>query len=134
MLTSKRNRLKSSTPQHLQGARPLPERLESRLMYAVTAALVGGQLQVTGDAAADVITLDHSPGITTVAGRSFADAAITNGILVRAGGGDDTFNLLATAKPVRFEGEGDHNAVIIGKAGSVRQVTGGVTIANNFLT
>jgi hypothetical protein len=110
------------------------ENLESRLLHAVTAALVDGQLRVAGDGAADTITLDHTGTTTTVAGKAFADASITAGILVKGGAGDDTFNLRATVRPVRFEGEGDRNTVIVGKFDSTRLVAADLTIANNFVT
>jgi hypothetical protein len=46
-----------------QRLRPQIEGLEQRLALAVSFALVNGQLLVTGDGAADTITLDHlGPG------------------------------------------------------------------------
>lgn len=84
--------------------RPGVEGLEQRLALAVTADLVGGQLLVAGTGADEVITLDHSGTNTTVAGKTFADSAITLGILIQAGDGDDTFNLRGTARPSSSRG------------------------------
>ena len=113
--------------------RPGMEGLEQRLALAVSADLVGGQLLVVGTEAADVITLDHAGSTTTIAGKTFADSAITVGIMIQAGGGDDTFNLRGTARPVTFQGQQGRNSINVGHDGTVQDVRGSLDIANNFI-
>src|SRR4051794_9289669 len=102
------------------------EALEPRVVLAVTADLVAGQLLVVGTSAADVISLDHAGTSTSIAGKSFADSAITKGILIQAGDGDDVFNLLGTSRPVTFQGDQGRNTINVGRNGSVQDVRGTV--------
>src|SRR5262245_57874866 len=104
------SKLKSRPKARDRRARLGIEVLEQRVALSVTANLVNGQLVIAGDAAADTITLDHS-GTKTIASSpgqlfmSFFDSQITSGIVINAGGGDDTVNLLATVKTVTVKGQ-----------------------------
>jgi hypothetical protein len=114
-------------------ARPRVEGLERRVALAAFAGIFNGQLRITDDNAADVITLDHSGSSTLVGGLTFPDAQITNGILIQVGSGGpgtglDTVNILATVKPVTVDGQFDTKAVNLGKAGSVQGIQAPVTI------
>src|SRR3712207_3031808 len=89
------------TPRHATfaaAARACVESLEERQMFAVTASLGDGILTVKSDAAADTITLDHSGKKTFVNGEEFQDASV-NRIIVDTGGGADTVNVRAIARP-----------------------------------
>ena len=107
------------------------EGLERRLALSFTAAVVNGQLKVTGDGAADTITLDHSGTNTIVVGKgSFVDSTITNGVVINAGAGADTINIQATAKTVAIDGQGGFHTVSLGKSGNTQAILGAVTVAN----
>ena len=96
---------------------------------AVTASLVGGVLQVNGDAAGDTITLRLQPGDATqlqvldggAVVNTFARAAITS-IVVNGGAGGDTILIddangaFTDTIPTTLDG-GDGNDTIIGGAG-----------------
>src|SRR5262245_49512281 len=108
------------------------EALEHRLALSVTANLVNGQLVIASDTAADTIQLDHNSTQTVVFApgqlfRSFVDSQITNGIVINAGGGDDTVNLLATVKPVTVNGQGGTDKVNIGKDKSAQAIQAPLT-------
>jgi hypothetical protein len=99
----------------------------------VFAGISGGQLRITDDTAADVVSLDHSGTSTFVGGTAFPDSQITNGILIQTGTGGpgtglDTVNILATVKPVTVDGQFDTKTVNLGKAGSVQGIQAPVTI------
>src|SRR5262249_46292841 len=110
--------------------RPGIEGLEQRLALSVSSAIVNGQLQVTGDGAADTITLDHSGASTFVNGQAFADSAITAGIRVNAGAGNDTFNILATVKPVAIDGQGGADKANLGRSGNAQEIAANVSVAD----
>jgi hypothetical protein len=133
MSTSMWNRPTSKPRRALRGRRLRlgVEGLEQRLALSFTAAVVNGQLKVSGDGAADTITLDHSGSNTIVVGKgSFADATITNGIAINAGAGGDTINIQATTKAVAIDGQGGFHTVNLGKSGNAQAILGAVTVAN----
>jgi hypothetical protein len=109
---------------------PCFEGLESRFMYAVQTGIFNGELEVAGDGTGNVITIDHSGTTTTVAGKSFPDSAIPNGIFIAAGDGNDLVQVQATAKNLIVNGGFGKNNVILGKNGNVQGITAPVTIVN----
>src|SRR4051794_34239687 len=102
-------------------------------MPAVSAALVGGRLEVTDTSAVETVTLDHSGSTTFVNGQGFADSQITNGILITVGtgvGNFDTVNILATVTPVPGDGQFDLGNFNLGKAGGVQGILAPVNMTH----
>src|SRR5262249_46252950 len=106
------------------------ETLETRELMSVTTALVGGQLLVTGDNSGNTITLQHSGTNTVVNGTSFPDSAITNGILIQSGNGNDTVNILSTVKAVTIEGQNGQDTVNLGFSGRMGAIQAAVHVKN----
>jgi hypothetical protein len=79
----------------------------------VQVSLAGGVLRAVGDNSGNVITLDHSGSVTTLQGQSFQDSAISR-IEINSGDGDDTINVVATARQVTVNGGGGQNFIHLG--------------------
>jgi Ca2+-binding RTX toxin-like protein len=119
-------------PRRRRSRRLSLEPLETRLAPAITAGIVGGTLQVVGDAAADVVALRLNPvdpsqlqvdeGNNGSAEFSFSLSAFTS-ILVDVGAGNDlallveTFGAFTLAKPTALVG-GLGNDTLTGGAGN----------------
>jgi hypothetical protein len=112
------------------------EALETRELMSVTAAIVKGQLLVTGGAAFDNITVDHAPGATIVSGTglnaaiSFPDSQITNGILIKPALFSNV-SILGEGQPTTIDDRnGAHTAVSVGNFGHLDAVLGSLSIVN----
>jgi hypothetical protein len=106
--------------------------LEARQMFSATAKILDGQLRVTGDDVGSFITVDHAGTTTTVGAQTFNDADITKGILIDAGKGNDTVNILGTVKAVTVNGTAGSDNVNVGKAGSLAGVQADVMVKNDL--
>jgi hypothetical protein len=104
------------------------EAMEARDVPAVFAFPASGQLVVGTTASTDTVTLDHvvinNAPFTEVNGIIFADSSITNGIHIQSG--FQTVDILATSKPVTFDGGA--TTVNVGKAGSMQGILAPVSI------
>src|SRR5262249_6033256 len=111
--------------------RPRLEELESRLTPSSTSVVVGRLLVVTGEDTGNVITLNHANGSTFVDGSPFADTTFDS-IVINSGKGNDHVDILATARPVQVQGNKGDDTVILSNGHGVQDITGRVTVLNNF--
>src|SRR5262249_40591643 len=111
-------------------ARPGLEQLDARLVPTVFVTLTGGQLQATGDNVGNLIVVQHSGSNTVVNAASFAESAITSGILIKSGLGNDTVNILSTVKPITVQGQNGSDKVNLGDQGKVAGIVAPVTVLN----
>lgn len=103
-----------------QPAPCLPEALERRRLLT-TASLVGTTLTITGDAAADNISISVSSGNLVVTDSTDSPSQVYSGaesgvtaIIVNAGGGNDMVTVQSTVpstKLVTLRGDGDNDAL-----------------------
>src|SRR5262249_55916764 len=102
-----------------------------RQLLTVSAFLSGGQLVVQDRGSSPAtITLDHSGSDTLVDGHAFADSAITNGIAILSGSGNDTIHVFASVKDVTINTLDGLDTVNLGLAGLTQQIQGKVTVTN----
>src|SRR5262245_11214283 len=139
--TPRRRQSRSSSPARAPGRKPFCpslEPLEARTAPTVTVGISGGVLNVTSDAAADTISIDHV-GTNTLVYRftldpspfRAADAAISS-IQVDTGAGADTVNLWRTVKRTTITNSGvGADVVNLGNlANGVQAITGQVVVTN----
>src|SRR5262249_11135603 len=118
--------------------RPRLEGLELRELKTVTFSLSDNDLFVSGNGAADTITLDHSGTTTLINGKVFSDSLFTL-IHIDTGGSPsasqpDTVNVLATpTHEVLIDGGGGRLVTNIGKAGSLQGITSLVSVTSNSI-
>jgi hypothetical protein len=106
------------------------EALETRLVPTVTVGLVNGQLQAIGDNAGNLVVVQHSGSNTVINGQSFADSAITNGILIQSGKGSDTVLIESTVKAITVQGQDGADKVTLGDGGKLAGIVAPVTVKN----